>query len=158
LSAALSTLQTRAQWTGGGALLSADGAPALLASPLSLRERLGSRWCPEGLLAAALEADVMDVFVRLARRRGLSVLLYESDMVVLVVEELGRRSLRSLVLCPRVVVDGRAEQAAMAEGLLAEALGASAVAGALAVRPELRPAVFADRHTPDLREVAATSP
>jgi organic hydroperoxide reductase OsmC/OhrA len=153
----LQSFQTSAQWTGSGAVLSADGCTPLLMSQFSTRELVGPRWFPEALLVSALEADLMNGIIRLARRDGLKVLLFESDTVALLIEDGDQSQLRSLVLRPRVVVDGGAAEAQQMERLCVEALSISAVAGALRLQPEVRPTVLADRRPARARPAEAVA-
>jgi organic hydroperoxide reductase OsmC/OhrA len=141
----LQGFETTSHWTGDGALIAGDGCPPLEVSSLSTRELGGPRWFPEALLAAALEADVMDGALRLARRAGLRVLLYESNAVVLLTSEDGQRCLRGIDLRPRVIVQGGPKEAQAVELLMAAAFEESSIRAALQVTPELHATVICDR-------------
>ena len=137
----LKSFEVTSRWTGAGAEISAVGCPTLEVSSLALRGLVGPRWFPEALLVAAIDTDLMDRFVRLARQRGYRVVSYESSAVAqLETSEDGRAQLTTVVLRPQVAVEGASPDAV--RGLLQEALATSDLGEALTLALQLQPTVL----------------
>ena len=100
----------------------------------TIRTGEGGDWDSEQLLALALESDLMESFLRLARQRGLAVLGYVSAAHFHPADRTGNPA--RLCVHPCVVV-GSAAAAKFARGLMAEAYARWDLARLLRERPRL---------------------
>lgn len=144
----LCSFETTLRMVGSHAHLGGDRCPSLRIGAWSGREFGPPAWFPEGMVAGALQTDLLHAFLHLAHAAGLKVVSYQSSALSQLGSCDGGPQLTAVVLRPWATVEGGDPEVALAVQLLDRALEASRIARLLRITPQLQVLVDAVRPPP----------